>query len=98
MSKKSGMTLDDKIRKYVLERKVEPARAQGEEMITLFAREIHAEMHLPAPIRAVESALDGPGFAAYAGVRLLERSGRKGSPKAKWVFAIVAGPEENLFP
>lgn len=88
MSKKSPMTLADKIRLYVLEHKIEPARARGETMITIFAREVHADMHLPAPVRAVEGALDDPGFEAYAGVRLLERSGRKRSPKAKWVFAI----------
>jgi 5-methylcytosine-specific restriction protein B len=88
MSKKSPMTLADKIRLYVIKHKIEPARARGETMITLFAREVHADMHLPAPIRAVESALDDPNFESYADVRLLERSGRKGSPKAKWVFAI----------
>jgi hypothetical protein len=88
MNKKTSMTLADKIRLYVLEHKIEPARERGETMITLFAREVHAEMHLPAPVRAVEGALDDPGFEAYAGVRLLERSGRRGSPKAKWVYGI----------
>ena len=82
------MTQADQIRKYVLERKIEPARQRGEEMITIFAREIHAEMHLPAKVVVVNSALDHDGFEEYAGVRLLERSGRKRSPQAKWVFEI----------
>ena len=79
----------DKIRLYVLERKIEPARQRGENMITLFAREIHADMNLNAPIRTVCTALDHDGFEESADVRLVERSGKKLSPKSKWVFEIL---------
>ena len=88
MNKKSALSQADSIRQYVLDRKIEPARQRGEEIITLFAREIHAEMHLNAPIVAVCSALDHDGFAEFADVRLIERSGRRGSPKSKWVFGL----------
>jgi hypothetical protein len=88
MAKNKDISQADLIREYVLTRKFEPARQRGEEMITLFAREVHAEMHLNAPVVAVCSALDHDGFEEYAGVRLLERSGRRGSAKSKWVFGL----------
>jgi hypothetical protein len=57
-------------------------------MVTVFAREIHAEMHLKARVVAVCGALDDPDFLKIAGVRLLERSGQRRSPKSKWVFKL----------
>ena len=41
------MTLADSIRKYVIDHKIAPARQQGQTMVTIFAREVHAEMHHP---------------------------------------------------
>lgn len=81
-------TQADKIRIYVLERKIEPARQRGEKLITIFAREIHAEMNLNAPIQTVCTALDHDEFEQFAQVRLLERSAQKRSTKSKWVFEI----------
>jgi hypothetical protein len=78
----------EKIRIYVLERKIEPARQRGDKLITIFAREIHAEMHLNAPIQAVCTAIDHDEFERFANVQLLERSAQKRSTKSKWVFAI----------
>jgi hypothetical protein len=78
----------DIIRAYVNEHKIIPARQQGQSMITIFAREVHAEMNLKARVVAVCYALDDPAFLELAGVRLLERSGQKRSPKSKWVFGL----------
>lgn len=89
MSRKSEIPQADKIRIYVLEHKIEPARRRGESMITIFAREVHSEMRLNAPIQAVCTALDHDAFEEFASVRLLERSGSRLSPKAKWVFEIM---------
>ena len=88
MVKNKDISQADLIREFVLTRKIEPARERGDEMITLFAREVHADMHLKAPVVAVCSALDHDGFEDFAGVQLLERSGRRGSPKSKWVFGL----------
>ncbi|MBN1146256.1 MAG: hypothetical protein JXA78_03295 [Anaerolineales bacterium] len=82
------MTQADIIRAYVIEHKIIPARQQGHAMITIFAREVHAEMNLKARVNVVRSALDDPVFLELAGVRLLERSGQKRSPKSKWVFGL----------
>jgi hypothetical protein len=57
-------------------------------MLTIFAREVHAEMNLRAKVIAVCKALDDPVFLDLAGVRLLERSGQRHSPKSKWVFGL----------
>ena len=88
MAKNKDISQADLIREFVFTRKIEPARQRGDEMITLFAREVQSEMHLKAPVVAVCSALDHDGFEDFANVVLLERSGRKGSPKSKWVFGL----------
>jgi hypothetical protein len=82
------MAQADDICRYVTDHKILPARQQGLSMVTIFAREIHAEMHLKAHVIAVCGALDDPEFLKMAGVRLLERSGQKRSPKSKWVFGL----------
>jgi hypothetical protein len=82
------MNQADDIRRYVIDHKILPACQQGQNMVTVFAREIHAEMRLKAPVVAVCRALDDTEFLKMAGVRLLERSGKKRSPKSKWVFGI----------
>jgi 5-methylcytosine-specific restriction protein B len=78
----------DDIRRYVIDHKITPARQEGQSMVTVFAREIHAEMHLKARVVAVCGALDDPDFLKIASVRLLERSGQRRSPKSKWVFKL----------
>jgi 5-methylcytosine-specific restriction protein B len=82
------MAQADDIRRYVIDHKITPARQEGQSMVTVFAREIHAEMHLKARVVAVCGALDDPDFLKIAGVRLLERSGQRRSPKSKWVFKL----------
>jgi len=82
------MTQADSIRRYVIDYKISPARQQRQSMVTIFAREIHAEMRLQDRVVAVCGALDDPVFLELAGVRLLERSGRRHSPKSKWVFGL----------
>ena len=91
MARKKGVSQADLIREYVRNRMIEPARVRGDEMITIFARQVHADMHLQAPVVTVCSALDHDGFEEYAGVKLLERSGRRGSRKSKWVFLLQVG-------
>ena len=88
MAKNKGISQADLIREYVHSHLIEPARQRGDETITIFARQVHAEMHLNAPVVTVCSALDHDGFEEFAGVHLLERSGRRGSPKSKWVFGL----------
>ena len=88
--------LTDQIRAYILKSKVKTARLQGQTLLTLWAREIQAEMHLALPVQRVCQAMDslaadGVTFSAETGVILLERSGPKRSPAAKWVFEIQPG-------
>jgi hypothetical protein len=82
------MAQADDIRRYVIDHKILPARQHGHSIVTVFAREVHAEMHLKARVVAVCGALDDPEFLRMADVRLLERSGQKWSPKSKWVFGL----------
>jgi len=82
------MTLYQRIQQYTLEHHIEPARKRGEKIVTIFSREIQAEMQIHVPFRTMNAALDDPGFPQIAGIRLLERSGRKFDKTAKWVFAI----------
>ena len=80
--------LDEKIRTYVLNRKLIPAREQGQELVTVWARQIHAEMNLPAKVITVCRALDVAGFPEDYGFELLERSGPRRGPASKWVYKV----------
>ena len=82
------MILADRIRQYVLEKKITPARQQDRLNVTIVAGEIHAEMGLENRIPAVCGALDAEKFLDYASIRLIERRGPRQGSKAEWVFAL----------
>ena len=82
------MILADRIRKYVLEKKIIPAREMNQRTITIRAGEIHSEMGLKNRMPAVCEALDTDKFIDYAAVNLIERTGPKLGSSVKWVFAL----------
>lgn len=82
------MILADRIRKYVLDRKIKPARNQGVTSITIIAGEIHSDMGLKNRMPAVCGALDADKFLDYAQVKLILRTGPKQGSTAKWVFSL----------
>ena len=89
------MILADKIRKYVLDKKVTPARLVGKQTVKIRAGNIHSEMRLRNRMPAVCGALDADIFLEYAGVSLVERSGPKQSSSVEWVFALSGKKSES---
>jgi hypothetical protein len=82
------MILADRIRKYVLDQKIRPARELNQSTIKIVAGKIHSEMTLKNRMPAVCSALDADKFLDYARVKLINRSGPKQSSTATWVFSL----------
>ncbi len=82
------MSLADRIRRFVLENTIEPARSQGRPMVTLVAGEIHSALGLENRMPAVCGAMDAEKFLALARVRLVNRRGPHQGSTATWVFAL----------
>jgi len=82
------MILADRIRKYVLDTRIMPARMRGDTTVRVAAGEIHAEMGLVNRMPAVCGALGADKFLDYADVLLTKRSGPKHGATAEWVFEI----------
>ena len=69
------MTQADRIREFVLQRRLVPARSAGRTEVTVRAGDVHRDMRLSSAMPAVCSALGGRKFEEYAKVRLRDRSG-----------------------
>lgn len=82
------MILADRIRSFVLEKKIIPARERNQRIITIKAGDIHSEMGLKNQMPVVFGTLDAEKFLAFAGVNLTERSGTRQGSSAIWVFAL----------
>ena len=82
------MKLADRIRKYVLENHIHPARRMGQQKVIIHAREVHTGMKLDNRYPAVCGALDADKFLGYADVMLVERSGPHQGTSAEWVFGL----------
>jgi 5-methylcytosine-specific restriction enzyme B len=80
--------LADRIRQFVLEEVVEPARSQGRATVTVVSGDVHRALGLNNRMPAVCAALDTDKFLAYARVRLVSRSGPHQSSTVTWVFAL----------
>lgn len=85
------MILADRIRKYVLDTVITPARQQGRAYVVVRSGDIHKQMGLKDRMPAVCGALDAEKFLDYANVRLVERSGPYQGATVEWVFEILEG-------
>ncbi len=82
-----------RIRRFALERCVEPARQTGQASIGIRVGDIARDMNLQNRIPAVCSALGGTRFARMAGVRLLERRGPVRSTTTEFYYEILDRPD-----
>lgn len=78
-----------RIHKHVLSLKPTAFEQAGVRLLTVRAVQIHADLQLPMKISAASALIDEVRFTEADGLRLVERSGRKNSPEAKWVFEVL---------
>ena len=80
----------DRIRQYVTERIIEPARQQGRTTITIRAGDVAGSMNLQHNTANVVSALRGRKFQELARVTVTGRSGPEQGPNTEFTYAIDA--------
>jgi 5-methylcytosine-specific restriction enzyme B len=67
------MSQADEIRQFVISNYIEPARARGEQHVTVRAGDVHNEMGLKDALPAVCSAIGSAKFSSEAGVHQVGR-------------------------
>lgn len=82
------MSKADKIRGFVLENYVKPARERGENEITIRAGDIHKVMGLRDSMPAVASALGAQKFENFARVKLIKREGPHNGANLRFTFQL----------
>jgi 5-methylcytosine-specific restriction protein B len=82
------MTQADRIRRYVREHHIDPARQAGQSTVTVKAADVHAALDLENRFPAVCSALDAGKFLDEARVTLVQRSGPHQGSTVVWVFGV----------
>lgn len=90
-----GMRPADRIRKYVLENCIEPARRRGECFITLRVGDVHDAMKLSNRHAAVAGALKARKFESYAKVQLVEKWGPQAGSNPHLRFKLLR-PGESV--
>jgi len=91
------MTKANKIRDYVLDNLIDPARREGKRTITFKASDIHKAMGLERCYPLVCSSIDTDKFLAYAPVTLVNRVGPKASSAVQWTFDIKPEKRTSTF-
>lgn len=71
----------DKIRNYVVEELIKPAREKGDTSIEIVSGDVHGSMGLQNALPAVCSVLEGAALAQQAKIRLIDRHSPIGSDK-----------------
>lgn len=77
----AGYSQANRIRRYIIENYVSPARERDESVVELVSGEIHNAMGLQNALPAVCSVLEGKALAEQAKIKLLERHSPIGSDK-----------------
>lgn len=80
----------DRIRAFVVETIIIPARTRNLPEIEIRAGDIHSGMHLANAMPAVCSAIGSRKFETYAGVTTIARTGPSQGSNARFRFAINA--------
>ena len=78
----------DEIREFAYENYIKPARARGEEQITIRAGDVHREMRLVSRIPAVCSALGTNKFQDMCGIELIRREGPTNGSNVYFTFKL----------
>lgn len=92
------MTQADRIRQFILERHVNPARSRGGDQVTVRAGDVHREMGLTSAMPAVCSAIGSSKFADLAHVTMTGRSGPKNGSTVVFTFALTDASAEVRAP
>jgi len=82
------MNLADRIRAYVIDNLIAPARAKGQPTLTVRAGTVHKALDLKNRMPAVCGALDAAKFYEAVGVTLIKRAGPRQASRAEWVFGL----------
>jgi hypothetical protein len=80
--------LADRIRQFVKENDIDPARNKGYKTVTIVAGVVHANMGLDNRMPAVCGAIDADKFLGFARVRLVSRRGPYQGSTVTWVFEL----------
>jgi hypothetical protein len=86
------MSQADRIRQFVLDRYVSPARAKGESKITIRAGDVHRAMGLANRMPAVCNAIGGNRFEDIARATLINRTGPANGANVYFEFRLTAAP------
>lgn len=83
-----GAKQADRIRRFVFDTVIDPARAKGDREVELVAGDIHRAMQLDNAMPAVCSALGGLKFEQLAGVKILDRRGPANSSTVRYRYGL----------
>lgn len=78
-----------RMRNYILALKPQAMEQAGKRLLSVRARQIHADLHLPMKVSTASALMDELSFSEQDGLLLVERSGRRNSPEAKWVYEVL---------
>ena len=82
------MRLADKIREFVYENYIKPARERGLRLVTIRAGDIHSQMGLKNRMPAVCEALSAKKFEEMYNVKLIKRKGPVHGADVYFTFRI----------
>jgi len=82
------MKLSDRIREFVFQEFIKPARERGEGTVTIRAGDVHSMMGLSDRIPAVCSALGTNKFQEMYQVRLIDRKGPTNASNVFFTFEV----------
>jgi len=83
------MILADRIRQFVLETYIEPARLRGDKTIKIRAGDVNDSMGLTSRQPAVAGALGAVKFQDFARLRLLSREGPHQGANLVFTFELL---------
>lgn len=86
------MNQADRIRQYVLETYILPARSQGQERVTLRAGDIHQALGLSNALPAVCASIGSNKFSALAQITLVDRTGPANGSNVYFSFKLNQTP------
>ena len=78
-----------RMRNYILSLKPHAIEQAGQRLLSVRARQIHADLQLPMKVSTASALMDEVSFSEQDGLLLVERSGRRNSPEAKWVYQVL---------
>ena len=82
------MNQADKVRKYVLDEIIEPARRAGKATVRVKAGDVHKALGFNNSMPLVCSSLDAEKFLDFANLYLINRSGPPQSSSVVWMFGL----------